>query len=411
MPDRPSAVSGALRQPFREQVAFFRAKLGNLVPTERWDDIEREQHDVAFMVAGAQKADLLADLAASVDRAIAEGKSLDAFRRDFDAAVDRHDWHGWTGEGTRGGRAWRTRTIYRTNARVSYAAGRRAQLEAGNYPFWVYRHGGSRDPRPEHLALDGLVLPSDDPAWTWLYPPSDWGCSCYVVGARSERAARRLGGDPDKQRPAWFGQIDLGTGAPIGVGKGWDYAPGSTVAQAVTAAARKVGNMEQQVAKAFLYELPVGARDAIAEAYRRLPSVADDARRYAQRVLRDDGEDEYLPALRPIGLLTSGEVERIEQLLGRRLDGYDLRLTPSAVRHVEKQHGVGNERDQAQRAVEPADYAQLIAVLAAPDSVEAGDGAAVVFTRRLQGQTYVAIFEVLGKRRSLSLKTFYIKRR
>ena len=103
--DQPSAVSGALRQPFREQVAFFRQKLGNRVPTRRWDDITAQAHDTAFMVAGAQKADLLTDLAASVDRAITEGTSLESFRKDFRAAVDKHDWHGWTGEGTTAGPA------------------------------------------------------------------------------------------------------------------------------------------------------------------------------------------------------------------------------------------------------------------------------------------------------------------
>ncbi|MEO7469974.1 MAG: phage head protein, partial [Sphingobium limneticum] len=123
-----SAMSGALRRPFTEQIAFFRGKLGNLVPTEFWDDLVREQHDTGFMVAGAQKADLLTDLAAAVDRTIAEGKSLDAFRKDFRAIVQRHGWHGWTGEGTKAGEAWRTRTIYKTNASTSYAAGRYAQL-------------------------------------------------------------------------------------------------------------------------------------------------------------------------------------------------------------------------------------------------------------------------------------------
>jgi len=31
----PSSVSGALGRPFTEQVAFFRRKLGNQVPTRR----------------------------------------------------------------------------------------------------------------------------------------------------------------------------------------------------------------------------------------------------------------------------------------------------------------------------------------------------------------------------------------
>ena len=40
-------VSGVLRRPFDQQVAAFRLRLGELVPTERWDDIEREAHDGA----------------------------------------------------------------------------------------------------------------------------------------------------------------------------------------------------------------------------------------------------------------------------------------------------------------------------------------------------------------------------
>lgn len=29
----------ALKRPFAEQVAFFRGKLGNLVPTAKWDEL------------------------------------------------------------------------------------------------------------------------------------------------------------------------------------------------------------------------------------------------------------------------------------------------------------------------------------------------------------------------------------
>jgi hypothetical protein len=50
-------------QPFAEQLAFFRQKLN--LPTEAWDDITLAAHDRAFVVAGAQGADLLADLNSS----------------------------------------------------------------------------------------------------------------------------------------------------------------------------------------------------------------------------------------------------------------------------------------------------------------------------------------------------------
>lgn len=221
-------LAATFRRPFREQIAAFRLRLGDLVPTARWDDITRAQHDRAFMVAGAQKADLLVDLAAAVDKAVSQGTSLEEFRRDFRATVTRRGWHGWTGEGSTRGEAWRTRVIYRTNIATSYAAGRMAQLIEGNFAFWIYRHGGSTEPRVIHLGWDGLVLPPDHPFWITHGPPNGWGCSCYVIGARTEAGARRRGGDPDKRLPDDWQSRDPRTGAPKGIDKGWDYTPGAT---------------------------------------------------------------------------------------------------------------------------------------------------------------------------------------
>ena len=114
------AIQGVFRQPFGEQVAAFRLRLGDMVPTSRWDDIQRSAHERAFMVAGALKADLLADLASAVDKAIAKGTGYEVFKQDFRALVEKHGWHGWTGEDTAKGREWRMRTIYRTNMQTSY---------------------------------------------------------------------------------------------------------------------------------------------------------------------------------------------------------------------------------------------------------------------------------------------------
>jgi hypothetical protein len=224
------AVRGVLRQPFDEQIAFFRGKLGRLLPTERWDQVWKAQHDRAFMVAGAMKADLLSDLAGAVDHALVEGRSLDAFRKDFDAIVERHGW------AYRGERNWRTRTIYGTNLRTSYGAGRLAQLREGGFQFWVYRHGGSLDPRPQHLAWDGLVLPADHPFWQSHYPPNGWGCACRVVGVRSLEQARAVGGDPDKALAEGWNKSDPVTGEPEGIDRGWGYAPGDLAYQAQVAA-------------------------------------------------------------------------------------------------------------------------------------------------------------------------------
>ncbi len=261
-----SVLRGVMGQPFAEQVAFFRQKLGNLVPTRAWDDMVRDAHDHGFMVAGAMQADLLADLAAAVDKAIAEGRGIDAFRRDFRAIVARHGWTGWTGEGSTGGEAWRVKTILRTNAATSYAAGRYAQLTADDFAFWVYRHGGSEHPRKWHLAWDGLVLPPDHPFWVTHYPPSDWGCSCYALGARSAAGARRLGGDPDKKLPPGWDVRDA-KGLLPGIGKNWDYAPGASVADSVSALARKIEQWPAMIGAGFGASLSARQRAALADAF------------------------------------------------------------------------------------------------------------------------------------------------
>ena len=140
---------------------------------------------------------MLADLAAAVDRAIAEGTSLEQFRKDFRVIVARNGWTGWTGEDIEAGRAWHTRTIYVTNTRTNYHAGRLAQLRDGDYALWVYRHSDSAaHPRLLHLSWNGITLPPSHVWWQTHYTPNGWGCKCYVVGARSEAGARHLGGSP-----------------------------------------------------------------------------------------------------------------------------------------------------------------------------------------------------------------------
>lgn len=240
-------VQLTLGRPFAEQVAAFRVRLGDLRGTRAWDDLRGQEHDRAFMVAGAMKADLLADLAAAVDQAVLGKSTLETFRKEFRGIVEKHGWHGWTGEGSEKGEAWRTRVIYRTNMATSYAAGRHAQLTQGGFAWWVYRHGGSEHPRLHHLAWDGVALPPDDPFWASHYPPNGWGCSCRVAGARTEAGIRRVGGDPDKSLPPGWDAVNARTGTPVGIDKGWNHAPGRSVTQLVQDMAAKAEKLPAQL--------------------------------------------------------------------------------------------------------------------------------------------------------------------
>ncbi len=224
------AIDQGARLPFDRQIAFFRRKLN--LTTQSWTDIWQEEHDKAFVVAGATKGELLLDLRGAVDAAIADGETLAAFRKRFDGIVETRGWS------YKGGRNWRTRVIYDTNLRASYAAGRFEQMTemSSTHPYWRYRHSHiSKEPRADHLAWHNLVLRHDDPWWRTNYPPNGWGCKCHVE-ALSDRDMRRLGKDGPDQAPALDKRLvttrdgrilDL----PAGVDPGWAYAPGRTVAQ------------------------------------------------------------------------------------------------------------------------------------------------------------------------------------
>lgn len=216
--------------PFGEQIEFFRRKLN--LPTAGWTDIYTQEHDWAFVVAGANRDDLLADFRQAVERAITEGRTLAEFRKDFDRIVAQHGWD------YVGGRNWRSRVIYETNLRTSYAAGRYEQLQAVKAvrPWWQYVHSEAvLVPRPVHLSWDGLVLHADDPWWIYHFGPNGWGCQC-TVRALNDRDLARLGKTgPDTAPPLIFEEVVIGQRSangprtvrvPQGIDPGFEYTPG-----------------------------------------------------------------------------------------------------------------------------------------------------------------------------------------
>ena len=90
--------------PFTEANAFFRDKLN--LDTAAYTDIWQGMHSRAFVIAGATRDDVLTDIRAAVESAIAEGTTLEQFRQAFDTTVQKHGW------AYKGGRGWRTRVIY-----------------------------------------------------------------------------------------------------------------------------------------------------------------------------------------------------------------------------------------------------------------------------------------------------------
>jgi len=308
-------LSGGFDQAFTEQVDFFRAKLN--LPTERWDDIMHGEHDRAFVVAGATKADLLADLRAAVDKAIATGTTLETFRKDFRKIVAEHGWQGWTGEGTPGGFGWRTRIIYETNLRSSYAAGRWTQLTDPDFqklmPYWEYKHNDSvRLPRPQHLAWNGLTLLATHPFWRTHYPPNGWGCRCRII-ARVRPLDNAITIPPEDWQ-----RIDEITGAPIGIDKGWAYAPGANRRTELKA-------LVDTKAKALPAPLAEALRADAARVLNRSPDLASAV----DRAVRDiaTSELEIVVVLDPAGTILLRKLGAVDSV---NLSAAELEKLPGA---------------------------------------------------------------------------------
>lgn len=187
----PEILTGT--RPFQEAVDYFRNKVN--LPTKTYRDIQHGAHTKAFVVAGATKEDLLADFRAAIDKAISQGTTLEEFQKDFDDIVKKS---GWSYNGSRG---WRSKTIYTTNIKTAYAAGRYKQMTDPDVlkrrPYWQYLVGDSKNHRKEHLELNGLILRADDPFWEIHFPPNGWGCKCRVRSL-SENDLKRMGRTPDK---------------------------------------------------------------------------------------------------------------------------------------------------------------------------------------------------------------------
>lgn len=258
-----TATLSTARLVFEEQIAAFAQKL-SLIGTQRFDDLRAEEHYRAFTVAGAMKADLLADLHESVRKTVVDGGTIQDFRKDFFAIAEKHGWRGWAGEGTAHGEAWRTRVIYQTNTRKAYSAGRYAQLKDPDMlavrPYWRWRHSGlSKDPRPEHLAWSdaGLTLPHDHPFWATYFPPRippDYGCKCYVEAVRAPKD-----GDATEPPAGWESDADPGAGAP----------PQDVLDDIRTFVEEKKAKLPADLARDFgamveQFEFPVSPRNAIA---------------------------------------------------------------------------------------------------------------------------------------------------
>lgn len=239
--------------PPEKVIEYFRSK-GYAISFD-WHEMLKDAHAKAFTVAKATRLDILQDIRSALDKAIAEGRTFEQFRKELEPLLKAKGWWGkkevldeTTGELRLAqlGSPYRLRTIYQVNLQTAYMAGRYQSMMANvkERPYWMYVAVLDSRTRPAHRALHGKVFRYDDPFWRHFYPPNGWRCRCRVraltaaeveaKGLKVESSEGRLdfieqpmGNSGETVLVATYRGVDAaGNKFTLTPDVGWDYNPG-----------------------------------------------------------------------------------------------------------------------------------------------------------------------------------------
>lgn len=222
-----------------EAIKYFRAKGYKF--SWNWYELWQEAHTKAFTVAKAMRQDILEDIWEALDKALAEGTTLQKFKSDLTPILQEKGWWGRKLVGDKEGAVevqlgspHRLKTIFNVNIQTSYQAGHYKAMTDPDVlearPYFRYVAVNDSRTRPEHSAWHNTVLPADDPWWDTHYPPNGWNCRCTVVSVSDNEIKRdglSINKSPKIETYEWLNPktgeiIDL----PKGIDPGWAYNPG-----------------------------------------------------------------------------------------------------------------------------------------------------------------------------------------
>lgn len=319
---------------FGEAIDNLKGKLPEA--TLHWDDLAGPVHAKVFAIAGATNTDLVADIQKSLADALEKGTTITQFRKDFDAAVQKH---GWTYKGTRG---WRTSVIFNNNMRSAHMAGRWKQLIANQArrPYLQYRTAGDARVRPQHRMWNGLIYPITDSFWATHYPPNGWGCRC-TVRAYSEADLKE--GDlavsepfDMKTREVVTRDGEIKDRVPIGIDPGWDHNVGQSWISPEMALGQKIGSLPKPLQG-------IMADKAVSPAFQTV--LNDNFKAFRTAIKQPTGQAQI------VGFMDSGMINAVAQ----KLPDLELQSTTVSVLDNKTNHLVGRHKAGSLQAW-PADW-------------------------------------------------------
>ncbi|MEN6549037.1 MAG: phage minor head protein [Armatimonadia bacterium] len=197
---------------FDAAVDAFRKRVP--VDREAWDLLTTQQRERAFTVSRVTEGRVLQSTLDAIDRAVAEGGTLQEFKDSVAADLIE----AWGGE-----IPGRLELIFKNNVLSSYSEGRHAIMSSPTVkqarPY--KRFDDSETDRECEICSEcgGVILPADDPWWPTHTPLMHHGCECKITPLSKEEAEEE---GIDGKGPGV--DADEGFGAePSQDGTNWDF--------------------------------------------------------------------------------------------------------------------------------------------------------------------------------------------
>jgi SPP1 gp7 family putative phage head morphogenesis protein len=176
-----------LQAPHEEAAALIRGKPA--ITRSVFDQLLPELRARAFTVTGIEGANTLQRIRDAI-AGIATGQTWDDAKKQIVEDLDPY-----LGDGAQ----VRAEMLLRTHGFQAFqgAFWRSAQKDPDTTHLQYLTMEDDRV-RDSHAALDGVVLPKDDPFWAKHFPPWEWGCRCLTRSMNSDQVDEERAADADK---------------------------------------------------------------------------------------------------------------------------------------------------------------------------------------------------------------------
>lgn len=215
---------------FDEALDHFASRI-TLIDAER-KRVPAESRSRAFWIAGVAQLDVVARVREKVTKAIADGQSLEDFKKgvraDLKTTTDAH-----------------IETVFRNATQAAYNAGRWHQMTEPSVlrfrPYWLYDAVLDGRTTPICNGLNGTLLAASDPWWDSHTPPMHHRCRSSVRSLRKSEAEKRGLTQVLSDEP-----VPSGFGLSPRVAQEWRPESGSRPADLLAEITRKQATMAQR---------------------------------------------------------------------------------------------------------------------------------------------------------------------